>query len=209
MLEAVVMDYRALVARIRDAVDAEAYFTPSAHVDPRHRAAVDEIAAAVGVPGFDPDAVRAMALQFRDEGHLDEVLYWSAMHVVSAHPSVADWKSAATAVAMQEVAALELGGPRLAEHLASVDRHRGVLAFLRGRYEVALDYFGRAFERERSSENITNILCCLLRLDDESAARGLLNRVRNGLPAAIVSGIDLSISRDPDLALLRDEELPA
>jgi tetratricopeptide (TPR) repeat protein len=209
VLEVVAMDYRALVARIRDAVDAEAYFTPADHVDPRHREAVGEIAAALRVPGFDPDVVRRHAARLRTEGRLDDVLYWSSMHVISAHPAVSDWAAAATAVAMQEDAALTAGGPRQSDHMASVHRHRGVLAFLRGRYDVALEYFGQAFERQRTAENLTNILCTLIRLGDEHDARGLLDRVRAGMPAAMVAEIDRSIASDADLAPLRDEELPA
>lgn len=208
MWEVVAMDYRALVARIREAVDAEAYFVPVAHIDARHRAAAEEFGTAVRAPGFDAAEVRALIDRMHRDGRFDDVLYWSARHVIAAHPAVADWTAAATAVAMQEDAALTLGGPHLSDHLASVDRHRGVLAFLRGRYDVALDYFGRAFERQRTAENVTNILCTLLRLGDEAAARNLLGDVRRGLPARMVADIEQSITSDPDLASLRDEELP-
>jgi tetratricopeptide (TPR) repeat protein len=109
-------------------------------------------------------------------------------------------------VGEQEFAALELGGPRLQDNLASVDRHRGVLAFLRGHYEVALDYFARALERQRSSENLQNILCTLIRLGDEGDARDLLNRIRGAFPVDLVLALEHAIQHDPDLALLREED---
>ena len=130
----------------------------------------------------------------------------SALHVVACHPRVADWEEAARLVGEQEFAALELGGPRLQDNLASVDRHRGVLAFLRGHYDVALDYFARALERQRSPENLQNVLCTLIRLGDEDDARDLLTRVRAAFPQDIVTALNHSIENDPDLALLRGED---
>ena len=98
-----------------------------------------------------------------------------------------------------------MGGPRLQDNLASVDRHRGVLAFLRGHYEVALDYFSRTLERQRSAENLQNILCTLLKLDEEDEAAALLAQIRRSFPSELVDAIDRSIETDPDLALLRSE----
>ncbi len=202
------MDYRALVTRIRGAVDVDAYIIPSVHLDPRYRAAMDQITASMSELPFDAARVRSRIEDALKAGRIDAVLYWSAKHVLACHPRVRDWSEAARCVAMQEVAALEAGGARLASSLAAVERHRGVLAFLQGHSEVALDYFTRALERERSAENLANILCALLRLGDEDEARGVLDRVRAGLPPELVRDLNQHIATDPDLQLLRDEGEP-
>ena len=200
------MDYQAIFARIRKTVDTRAYMTPAAHVDPSQRQAMTEIQTAIQAEDFDAARVRAQIAGTFQADRIDRVMMLSALHVVACHPRVADWEEAARLVGEQEFAALELGGPRLQDNLASVDRHRGVLAFLRGHYEVALDYFARALERQRSSENLQNILCTLVRLGDEDDARELLNRVRGAFPVELVSQLEHAIRHDPDLALLRDED---
>ena len=90
-------------------------------------------------------------------------------------------------------------------NLASGERHRGVLAFVQERYEVALDYFSRAFERQRSAGNLSNVLATLIRLGDISEARDLLSQVRGALPQPLVRDLERIIAADPDLALLRTE----
>ncbi|MBX2803305.1 MAG: hypothetical protein KTR31_36835 [Myxococcales bacterium] len=197
------IDYQSLLDRILDAVDEQAYFTPTAHLDDGRRKVLPKFEASISDPDFDPDTVRAYVHGEYEAGRIDRVLLLSALHAVACHPKVAEWEEAARLVGEQEFAALELGGPRLQANLASVDRHRGVLAFLRGYFEVALDYFARAFERERSAENLTNILCTMLRLGEEDEAWDLLREVRNAFPPALVEEIDRSIQSDPDLALLR------
>ena len=198
------MDDRAWLQRILNTVAQEAYFTPVDQVDPRHRGGVEAVRRALATP-FDAEDVRSLIERLHQEGQLDDVLRCSSMHVVAAHPSVADWSQAARWAGEQELAALEKGGPRLQRNLASVDRHRGVLAFLRGHYDVALDYFTRALEREHTAENLTNILCVLLRLGAEDDARELLRTVRAAFPSPVVTEVERSILSDPDLALLRAE----
>jgi tetratricopeptide (TPR) repeat protein len=197
------MNYEALFARILDTVDDEAYLTPSASVDRKQRSAVTRIGEAIQSPNFDAEHVRALIERLGEAGHIDRVMALSALHVVACHPRVKDWEEAARLVGEQEFAALELGGPNLANNLASVDRHRGVLAFMRGHYEVALDYFARALERQRSAENLQNILATLLRLGDENEALDLLKRVRTSFPTTLVGELNRAIDADPDLALLR------
>ena len=197
------IDYQSLLDRILDAVDERAYFTPTSHLDGGRGKLLPKFEASISDPDFDPDEVRAYVHSEYDAGRIDRVLLLSALHAVACHPKVAEWEEAARLVGEQELAALELGGPRLQANLASVDRHRGVLAFLRGYFEVALDYFARAFERERSAENLTNILCTMLRLGEEDEAWDLLREVRNAFPPELVEQIDRSIESDPDLALLR------
>lgn len=199
------MDYQALIGRITQVVDERSYFTPTSHVNPGRRAALDEARRRMGRPDFDAEAVRTFLRAEHDAGRLDRVHLLSALHVVACHPKVADWDEAARLVGEEELAALDLGGPELDANLAAVDRHRGVLAFLRRHYEVALDYFARALERQRSAENFTNVLCTLLRLGEHAEARALLRQARGSFPAALVAEIDDNVSRDPDLALLRSE----
>lgn len=199
------MDYQAIFARILQTVDEEAYFTPSASVEPRQRAAVGRIEDAMRASDFDASRVRALIHSLYADGAIDRVVMLSAMHVVACHPRVAEWDEAARIVGEQELAALEKGGANLQQNLAAVERHRGVLAFLRGHPEVALDYFARALERQRSAENLQNILCCLIRLGDEDEARQLVGQVRRAMPAALVEELQAAIDTDPDLALLRSE----
>lgn len=200
------MDYRSLLERITQTVEERAYFTPTSHLDPRQRAALDRARQAMAEPDFDPDAIRAQLRADHAAGRLDRVHLLSALHVVACHPRVADWPEAARLVGEEELAALDLGGPGLEANLAAVDRHRGVLAFLRGHPEVALDYFTRALERQRTGENFTNVLCTLLRLGEIDEARGLLAQARAAFPSSLVTEIDRSVELDPDLALLRTED---
>jgi len=199
------MDYQAIYARILQTVDQRAYLTPSAHVDRAQRAAMQELERIIQSPEFEPETTREQVSRYFQDGRIDRVMMLSALHVIACHPLVADWEEAARLVGEQEYAALEMGGPRLQDNLASVDRHRGVLAFLRGHYEVALDYFSRTLERQRSAENLQNILCTLLKLDEEDEAVALLAQIRRSFPSDLVEEIDQLVRDDPDLALLRSE----
>lgn len=199
------LDVQGLIDRITREIDNRAYFTPAAHVAGPQRVALAEAEAMMAVSGFDPEVVREFLLRQHARGRIDRVRLLSALHVVACHPSVADWEEAARLVGEQELAALELGGPDLELNLASVDRHRGVLAYLRRHYEVSLDYFARALERQRTAENFTNVLCALLRLGEEAEARSLLVQARRTFPPTLATEIDANIDLDPDLALLRPE----
>lgn len=199
------MDYQALFARILQTVDERSYFTPALAVDERQRDAMHRIEQALSRADFDAGGVRGLIRRFHEEGRIDKVLALSALHVVACHPKVADWEEAARLVGEQEFAALELGGPNLQANLASVERHRGVLAFLRGHYEVALEYFTRALERQRTAENLGNVLASLLRLGEEDEAAELLAQIRTSFPVPLVAELERAIVTDPDLALLRTE----
>jgi tetratricopeptide (TPR) repeat protein len=198
------MDYGALFDRILAAVDHDAYLPLADAVEPRQRAAMQEIEAALRDPDREVSAARALARRLHAEGRIDDVMLYSALHVIAASPRAQDLDTAAALVAQQELAALRLGGPNLQGNLASVDRHRGVLAFLIGEYPVAIDYFTRAFERQRSAGNLANVMATLLRLGDEDDARQLLEQVRSNLPRELTTSLDEMIAADPDLALLRD-----
>lgn len=200
------MDYEAIFLRIRQSVDERAYFTPSQQVDASQRDAMAELERFIRSEDFEPQVARAMAQRMFDQQRIDRVMLLSALHVIACHPKVGDWELAARLAGEQELAALDLGGPRLHDNLASVDRHRGVLAYLRGHYEAALDYFSRALERQRTAENLGNILCTLLRLGEEDEAWDLLQRIRSSFPRPLVEELDRAIENDPDLALLRTED---
>ena len=202
------MDYQSLIDRITRMVDERAYFTPVSHVDAAQRAVLAVAEQRMATSDFRADDLRAWLGSEHADGRLDRVHLLSALHVVACHPAVADWEEAARLAGAQELAALDLGGPQLQANLASVDRHRGVLAFLRHHYEAALDHFARALERQRTAENFTNVLAALLRLGEESEARSLLRQARQTFPAGLVAGIDHNIEVDPDLSLLRTEVSP-
>lgn len=197
------MDYDALFDRILNAVDRSAYLPLADVVDSSQRGAMRRIEARLRPPEPDPEAARQLAHQLFADGEIDEVMHLSALHVIAASPQVNDLEEAARLIAAQELAALRLGGANLDRNLASVDRHRGVLAFLLQRYSTALDYFSRAFERERSAGNLANVLATLLRLGEVKQARELREQVQHSLPADFVSALDEMIASDPDLALLQ------
>ncbi len=198
------MNYDALLDRILRAVDDDAYLPLADVVDEDQKEALDELGQAMQQP-FDRARLEARARQLYKAGRLDEVNLYSALHVIAAHPRVNDLAAAAQMAAAQEYAALEAGGPRMQANLASVERHRGVIAFMKGNYDVALDYFSRAFERQRAAGNLANVLACLIRLGDEEDAQDLLEQVRGAFPDQLVNALDDMIRRDPDLALLRLE----
>ncbi len=202
------MDYAALIDRIMCEVDADAYLPYADAVDPAQQQAMSEIEHVLSQPDFDPDRARSLVHGLHAGGRIDRVHKLSALHVIAASPKIADYDEAARLVAAQEQAAIELGGPRLQANLASVERHRGVLAFVQERYDVALDYFSRAFERQHSAGNLSNVLATLIRLGDIAEARDLLSQVRSSLPQPLVYDLERIIAADPDLALLQAEVSP-
>jgi hypothetical protein len=70
---------------------------------------------------------------------------------------------------------------------------------------VALDYFSRAFERQHTAGNLSNVLATLIRLGDVAEARALVRQVRDNLAPLLVADLNQMIDQDPDLALLRLE----
>jgi hypothetical protein len=70
---------------------------------------------------------------------------------------------------------------------------------------VALDYFSRAFERQHTAGNLSNVLASLLRLGDTEEAHDLLKQVRSSLAPDLIADLNHLIEHDPDLALLRME----
>lgn len=199
------MNYDALYDRILRRVDHGAYLAYADAVPPEQQAPMAELGAYIQSPGFQPKTGRELARRFHADGRIDRVMYLSALHVIAMSPAVKDYSEAARLIADKEMESIRLGGPNLQTNLASVDRHRGALAFLSGNYDVALDYFSRAFERQRSAGNLGNVLAALIRLGDVGEARDLLHRIRAGLPVTIVTALDDMIQLDPDLALLRTE----
>ena len=200
------MDYNALFERILGQVDQAAYMPLADAVDTPQRAAMMEVERQIRDPAVTAQTTESLIQQLHDDGQIDRVNMLSALHVLAASPKVGDFDLAARHVAEQEMAALALGGPRLESNLASVDRHRGVLAFLQGRFTVALDYFSRAFERQHTAGNLSNVLAALIRLGDVGEARALLAQVRAAFADDFVYDLNSMIAQDPDLAMLREEE---
>jgi len=202
------VDYNALFDRIMGQVDQAAYMALADVVDPAQRDAMAEVEAHIRDPGLSSEATEARIRALHAASRIDRIHMLSALHVLAASPKVADYDLAARYVAEQEMASLSAGGPRLQANLASVDRHRGVLAFLQAHYGVALDYFSRAFERQHSAGNLANVLATLLRLGDLDEARSLLTQVRSAFDRSLVADLDHMIDQDPDLAMLRAEDSP-
>lgn len=198
-------DYRFLLDRILRAVDQEAYLAPISRLRPEEREALRPFQDALASGTFDVEVLRAQVRALGDQGRIDRVKMFSALQMIACHPRVADWAEAARLTGEQELAALELGGPELDANLASVDRHRGVLAFLRGHYAVALDYFARTIERERTAENLGNVLCAMVRLGETQDAVLLFHQISASYPDLVVRGLVERIRQDPDLVVLRTE----
>lgn len=197
------MNVQLLLDRILDSVDRDAYLTPADQADPRFQDALDELLAMLNDERIPAGRIRELAETYRGTGRLDEYHLHSLLHVIAAHPRVKDYAEAARQIAMQEMAAYGSGAADLQHKLASVDRHRGVLAYLRGQYEVSLDYLTRALERQRSVENLGNVLCALIRLGELDEATGIVTQARSNFPASFVTDLDRRIESDPDLVHLR------
>lgn len=195
---------REVLGRIRAALRSRTYLVPAEHVPAGQRAALASIAGALGDPASDPAAVRLRVLQLRAAGKLDRVSSLSALSVLAASPAVRDYPEALRLAAQQELAALEEGGPDLGLQLASAARHRGVVFFLLGHHGHALDWFTRALERQRSVENVGNVLATLLRLGDLAEARQMLEGLRTSLTADQWAELRAHVHADDDLERLRD-----
>lgn len=192
--------------RITDALGRPTYLVPTVQVDGPYRAPLETLARWMAQPDFDGDLAVAMIRGWREEGRLDEERMWSALSVVATHPKVRDYREASRCIALQENAAMARSGEELGRSLASVERHRGVLAFSMGRPSVALECFIRALEKERTSENLGNVLAALVRTGEVTEALDLLHHVRRTFPGSLADAVDALVSVDEDLAPLRDED---
>lgn len=197
------MDYESILGRIRAAVRRGTYLVPSDHVPPAQRPALREIASLIAATDADPEAIRRRIHQLHGAGRIDRVMQLSALGVLAASPHVRDYAEAARLAGQQELAALDEGGPHRDAWLASAHRHRGVVAWSVGQYEVALDWFTRALERERSAENVGNVLAALVRLGEVDEARDLVARMREALPEGSRAELEARIATDEDLLRLR------
>jgi tetratricopeptide (TPR) repeat protein len=197
------VDYRSTLGRIRAAVRRGTYLVTNEGVPPAQRDALAEIAAAIAAPGCDPDAVRQRIQQLHASGRIDQVMKLSALGVLAASPHVGDYEEASRLAGQQELAALDHGGPSVDAYIASAHRHRGVVAYLLGHYAVALDWFTRALERERSAENLGNVLGALVRLGEHEEAHAMLDRVRTSFPTELRRAVESRVLEDDDLSPLR------
>ncbi|MEQ1567264.1 MAG: hypothetical protein ABMA64_16605 [Myxococcota bacterium] len=197
------MDYQSILSRIRAAVASSTYQVPTAGAPPSQREALAEIAAAIERPDADPDWIARRIHQLHAAGKIDRVMKLSALGVLAASPLVGDLVEAARLASQQEFAALDEGGPWRDGYLASADRHRGVIAFLRGYPEVALDWFTRALERERTAENVGNVLVALVRLGEVDEAARMYAGISPHLPVDAQRELVDRVATDDDLIRLR------
>jgi tetratricopeptide (TPR) repeat protein len=196
------MSVHRILDRLHEAVQTgQDYLVPTDQVPVRVREAAREIARTLREDG--PAAARDCVESMAASGRIDPVTRLSALQVIAASPQVRDLAEASRLAGAQEFVALDAGGPELQVHLASADRHRGVVAFLMGRYEVALDWFTHAFERQRTPENVGNVLATLLALGERREAAELLETVRARFPPAFADALATRIATDADLKELR------
>jgi hypothetical protein len=194
---------REVLGRIRAALRTGSYLVPVRQVPASQRAHLAEIARGIADPSADPERLRTRIRQLQAAGRLDRIRTLSALAVLAASPLVRDHAEALRLVGQQELAALDEGGPDLDANLASVARHRGVTWFLLGRDEHALDWFTRAMERERSAENVGNVLAVLLRLGEVQEAEGLVAGMERVAGEGVVAELRARIAEDEDLTRLR------
>jgi tetratricopeptide (TPR) repeat protein len=199
------MNHQALYDRILQKVDGQAYLAYADAVDPAQREAMAALGAQIQDPAVGADQVRASARAAYHDGRIDQFNLLSVLHVIASSPKVRDYAEAARLIAEKELLAIREGGTAQNSRLASVERHRGAVAYLMGDHAVALEYFSRAFERQRSAGNLANVLNALIRLGDRDEAVDLLRQVRATLPERLNADLAEMISVDPDLALLRRE----
>jgi hypothetical protein len=154
--------------------------------------------------GFDVESLRADIRRLAQEGRIGRRREAILLQTVAAHPAVGDLREVARQTGVEEYEVLAEGGPKMERRLAVLAHHRAVLAWMLGRYEVALDLETRSVEVAPGSDSLANILAILLRLGEEERARQLLARVRLGFPTPLVDEVHDFIARDPDLELLRD-----
>lgn len=197
------MDHRTTFRRIVEALDQGSYLTPTRGVPDDDRAAVAEVAELLHDDVVEPDRVRLRIHQLHAAGRLSHGTKLSALGVLAASPRVRDFAEASRLAGQQELVALDARGPDRDRQLASADRHRGVLAFLMGHPQVALDWFGRAFERERSAENLGNVLAALLKLGRLAEASSLYAQATCRLEPAVAEDLRARVRDDLDLAALR------
>lgn len=197
------MDYQHILLRIRDTLRRSSYLVTTGGAPPAQREALAPIAAAIASPDADPDRIRQQIWQLHAAGKIDQVMKLSALSVLAASPHVRDLPEAARLASQQEFAALELGGPYRDSYLASADRHRGVIAFFAGNDVVALEWFTRALQRERSAENVSNVLVILIRLGEIEEASELAETMLATLPDQARRALQQAIDEDDDLARLR------
>ncbi len=199
------MDFDQILGRVLRTVEHRSFVTPVEGIeDAAEREIVSGVLRALGQPGFDPDTVRAEIDALHRHGRIDRRRCVILLQTVSAHPSVGDLDRVARLIGEEEYEVLKEGGPKMASRLAVVDHHRAVLAYLLGRYEVALDLETRSAEIAPWSDSLANILAILIRLGEEGRARDLLLQIRGAFPPLITDSIDTYIRQDPDLELLRD-----
>lgn len=199
------MNHQALYERILHKVDGQAYLAYADAVDGAQRAAMAALGAQIQDPAVPAEDIRRGAHAAHAAGHIDRFNLLSVLHVVASSPKVRDFAEAARLIAEKELLAIAEGGPAQQTRLASVERHRGAVAFLMGDFAVALEYFSRAFERQRSAGNLANVLNALIRLGDRAEAAELLAQVRATLPPQLTAELVDMIRLDPDLATLRRE----
>ena len=196
------MTYAHILDRIRASVgDDSAYLLPTERFTASEQTDLDHVVHTLIHEGH--LQARALIQSLYEAGRIDAVLRLSALGVIAAHPIVRDYLEASRLASLQEFAALKLTSERRDTYIASAHRHRGVIAFCMGHYPVALDWFVMALERERSAENLGNILAALVASGDETAARELLQQVRQQFPDHVRAALEVRLSLDADLRALR------
>lgn len=200
------MDFDALLDRVLAAVDHKAFVTPMAGIDdPVEVALLEPVFAGLGDESPDIEGLRTLVRGLADAGRITQRRACILLQTIAAHPACEDLRELARLIGEEEHLVLEEGGPRQTARLAVVDHHRGVHAFLMGRYEYALELETRSASARPWGDSLANILIILLRLDQEARAADMLASIRRRFPLDLVRQVEGYIRQDPDLALLREQ----
>ncbi|MEN0067486.1 MAG: hypothetical protein AAGA48_35470 [Myxococcota bacterium] len=198
------MDVRRILNRIRETVRQSPYLVPLSAAEGPQAAVLEPIVRAIEDPDSDPDELRQRIHQLHAAGRIDRVMMLSALGVLAASPLVRDYPEAARLAGQQELVALDAEGDLRRRYLASADRHRGVLAYLLGHYETALDWFAQALQREATAENIGNVLSTMIRLGRIEEAIEVRAGVTKTFPPEVLAQLERRVAADDDLVRLRE-----
>lgn len=149
-----------------------------------------------------PDEVRALVEAHHAQGRIGLLARLEWLTLLASRPDVQDWPGAMRLLGEMERLTWTMDDERRNQNLASIARHRGVVAYLEGHYSVALEYFLDAVNRVLTLPNIHNLLCVTLRLSGRDAAQGLYAYIQSLIPEDAARDLAERIHQDPDLILL-------
>lgn len=165
-----------------------------------HPEVAQELLALHKAKPFDPVLLLAVAKARYLEGRLMAVTWAEWRYKVAAHPEVQRLDDAERALQEMEQLAEEQGERIRARTLGAVARHRSWIAYQQRDNARALEQAVFAYELDGWVTDLHNILCILVRLGEDEAARALLADARSTLSEADLTLLHSLAAKDPDLS---------